>query len=114
MATDYTVVKAEIKCVSCNYKDILYLRLEKNQVSTTARWTCPDCRAERTITVQKAEPRETKEVNEEPAKNYIERDGRRIQVDENGEPIEKSEQFRITTPKKKSREHVDFKVGKIE
>ena len=114
MTTDYTVVEAEIKCVTCNCKDILYLRLEKNQMSTSAIWACPDCHNVRNITVRKVEPKQSKEENEEPVKNYIEKDGRRIQVDENGDPLVKSEHYKITTPKKKPKEEVDFKVGKIE
>ena len=114
MATDSSVVEAEIKCTVCNCRDVLYLRLGKNQMSTSANWTCPDCHATRTIVVKKAEPAETKEQEKEPVKNYIEKDGRRIQVDDNGDPIEKSEHFMITAPKKKKERYVDFKVGKIE
>lgn len=114
MATDYTVVETKIRCASCNYMDVLYMRLEKNQTATNATWTCPDCHFVRTVTVRRKEYEETKEEDIEPVKNYIERDGKRIQVDENGDPIKKSEQFRITTPRKKKEEHVDFKVGKME
>ena len=104
---DYTAVEVNIKCVSCNCKDVLYLKLEKNQMAASKNWTCPDCHMLRSITVRKIEPKQSKEENEEPVKNYIEKFGKRIQVDENGNPIEKSEQFRITTPKKKEKE--DFK-----
>ena len=114
MATDYTVVEANIRCASCNCKDILYLRLEKNQMSTSANWICPDCHMLRTIIVKKAEPEVAIEKEKQPVKNYIEKNGKRIQVDENGDPIEKSEHFMITAPKTKIMKNVPSEVSRIE
>ena len=114
MATDYTVVEAKIRCATCNCRDVLYLRLEKNQMSTSANWTCPDCHNMRIITIRRAEPETAVEKEKEPVKNYIEKNGKRIQVDENGDPIEKSEHFLITAPKTKAVKKVSSEVSRIE
>ena len=113
---DYTLVEAKITCACCGYKDILNIRIDKNQDAASAFWRCPDCHAERTITVKKAKPiDEAKDVEPTPVKYYKEKDGRRIEVDEDGNPKDPSS-FLVSVPKskKKSVDDVPFKVGKIE
>jgi len=111
---DYTVVEVKIICAICGNIVLRNLKLEKNQESATTSWECPDCHAQRIVTVRKKEAEESIEEEKEPIKNFIEKDGRRIQVDENGDPIEKSGAFMITTPKRKERKTPPVKVSRME
>jgi len=65
----------------------------------------------KTLTVRKVEPEETKPEKAPTSKRYKYIDGKRVEIDDLGNPIEKKRKIRL--PKKKKERVSETKVTKI-
>lgn len=90
-----SVIEIDITCAKCNYKDKVRVNLIRNASSAQSEWKCPKCGAKRTTLVRRSEVEEKQDVNPVKERRFLHKDGKRYEVDEHGNPIDKDKFFAV-------------------
>lgn len=99
-----TTLEVKIKCGVCSASTVKTLVMKPIEGSKEIFWTCPECGTRKTVIIRKKEPEPDKErPNDEPTRYKIDAFGRKIRLDEQGNPSDVKPSI-IPLGKKRKRE----------
>lgn len=99
-----STIDVKIKCGVCSASTEKTVIMKQTEGSKEIFWTCPDCGARKTVIIRKKEPElEEEKPNNEPTRYKIDNLGRKITLDEQGNPVDKKPLI-IPLGKKKKKE----------
>ena len=114
-----SIFNGEFRCSVCVFKETKKVEFNEDDFAKQIDWQCPNCLSmgrtvRRTVTIRKRTEEEISEEemqksSEPTVKRYKTMDGQQVEVDEKGNPVERSPTApAIVKPRKN---HPELKVG---
>jgi transcription elongation factor Elf1 len=98
-----SVIEVKIKCGVCGFSTVKTVVIKELEVAKEIFWTCSECGTKKTVIIRKKEPEIDKEhENDEPSRYKIDNLGRKIRLDEQGNPVDIKQQIIPLTKKRKT------------